>query len=229
MNYEEVREDMDAIEVYENVEDFLSHHGIKGMSWGVQNGPPYPLSAGEHKKVIDKAKVKAAAEKAGEATKKAVKKTAEATKATVNKIKEHREEKKAEEREEKIKSVTSRTSINELKEFSDEELARIETRVKTMQRIQQAEQPTIKKGESAVKKILKDSATDTFKDVVTATSTTKIEQLLGLKSDKDTASLIREEFSRLRKSSRSGGKKYTEEELAKAIEKALKEQENDSD
>ena len=48
MNYEEVREDMDAMEIDNNVEDFLSHHGIKGMSWGVQNGPPYPLSAEEH-------------------------------------------------------------------------------------------------------------------------------------------------------------------------------------
>lgn len=26
----------------------LYHHGIKGMKWGVQNGPPYPLSASAH-------------------------------------------------------------------------------------------------------------------------------------------------------------------------------------
>lgn len=24
-------------------QDYLMHHGIKGQSWGVQNGPPYPL------------------------------------------------------------------------------------------------------------------------------------------------------------------------------------------
>lgn len=23
---------------------YLIHHGIKGQQWGVQNGPPYPLS-----------------------------------------------------------------------------------------------------------------------------------------------------------------------------------------
>ena len=24
--------------------DYLSHHGIKGQKWGVENGPPYPLN-----------------------------------------------------------------------------------------------------------------------------------------------------------------------------------------
>lgn len=24
--------------------DFLMHHGIKGQKWGIENGPPYPLS-----------------------------------------------------------------------------------------------------------------------------------------------------------------------------------------
>lgn len=36
--------------------DSLAHHGIKGMSWGVQNGPPYPLNSEQHAKILDKAK-----------------------------------------------------------------------------------------------------------------------------------------------------------------------------
>lgn len=28
--------------------DFLMHHGIKGQKWGVENGPPYPLSAKDY-------------------------------------------------------------------------------------------------------------------------------------------------------------------------------------
>ena len=33
---------------YEYVDEFLAHHGIKGQRWGVRNGPPYPLKAGDH-------------------------------------------------------------------------------------------------------------------------------------------------------------------------------------
>ena len=36
--------------------NYLIHHGIKGQHWGIQNGPPYPLDAKTHRKVIDKAK-----------------------------------------------------------------------------------------------------------------------------------------------------------------------------
>lgn len=33
-------------------EEVLMHHGIKGMKWGVRNGPPYPLNpAGQYKNV----------------------------------------------------------------------------------------------------------------------------------------------------------------------------------
>lgn len=41
--------------------DVLSHHGIKGQSWGVSNGPPYPLDQKTHNRVVKNAgKTKAA-------------------------------------------------------------------------------------------------------------------------------------------------------------------------
>lgn len=39
--------------IYEST--YLSHHGIDGMKWGVQNGPPYPLDRETHNKVVKQA------------------------------------------------------------------------------------------------------------------------------------------------------------------------------
>lgn len=37
---------------------FLSHYGIKGQSWGVKNGPPYPLDQKTHNRVVKDGKNK---------------------------------------------------------------------------------------------------------------------------------------------------------------------------
>lgn len=33
---------------FKMADESLSHHGIEGQKWGVKNGPPYPLDAGDH-------------------------------------------------------------------------------------------------------------------------------------------------------------------------------------
>ena len=46
--------------------NYLAHHGIPGQSWGVRNGPPYPLTAqkvAKVKKALAKRKKEKAAEK----------------------------------------------------------------------------------------------------------------------------------------------------------------------
>ena len=40
------------------MEYYISHHGIEGQKWGVQNGPPYPLNPEDHSKAEKRAATK---------------------------------------------------------------------------------------------------------------------------------------------------------------------------
>lgn len=39
-----MKDSLDILRTDYSSEDFIEHHGIKGMKWGVRNGPPYPLN-----------------------------------------------------------------------------------------------------------------------------------------------------------------------------------------
>lgn len=84
----------------------LEHHGIMGMKWGVQNGPPYPLDANRHSQAERKAnweqslsaagrKLRGLSEEAGVA----IKKTAQNTSAEIHKRREASRVRKAEKAE----------------------------------------------------------------------------------------------------------------------------------
>ena len=44
---------------FKMADESLSHHGIEGQKWGVKNGPPYPLDAGDHSTAEKRAMKKA--------------------------------------------------------------------------------------------------------------------------------------------------------------------------
>lgn len=80
-------------------DDELYHHGIKGQSWGVENGPPYPLNAAGKKRFRDRLKARI---KAGtEATKKKISEASRVHKENKAARKAAKIEEKAAERAEK--------------------------------------------------------------------------------------------------------------------------------
>ncbi len=74
--------------------DELYHHGIMGMHWGEQNGPPYPIAPGDH-----------SAEEKRQMRKAARREKAEARKAKKRQKHEIKAQKKAEKAEEQRKEI----------------------------------------------------------------------------------------------------------------------------
>lgn len=198
----------------ERTDEFLAHHGIQGMKWGVSNGPPYPLSSAEHNKVVSKAKD--AAKVAGSAIKKAGSATVKAAKKTKENIDKKVADKKAEKKEQEIRNLTPKTFTENKAKYSDEEVARIANRLRMEQQIADLGRNQTDKGSNFVSKTLKTTAENAFRDVATATATTMVERAFGSR-DQGVGTMIREEFSRMRGSQRK---------TSTAQEKTIKDQAN---
>lgn len=100
--------DMSVEEGVDLFNDYIEHHGIMGMKWGVKNGPPYPLGADDHNASERRANWEQSLKKAGSALRRGaegtgafIKKTAQNTSAEIHKRNEASKAAKAEKAENK--------------------------------------------------------------------------------------------------------------------------------
>ena len=117
----EVLQSQEIVRLYEyepckpDLEDYVEHHGVKDMHWGVNNGPPYPLSS----KLSTGSRLKKGAKGAGgsggnpsKLKKKAAKAAVKAAKANKPNAKLDKEELKEKSRQ-KVEEVKRQRAINE--------------------------------------------------------------------------------------------------------------------
>lgn len=142
-------------------DDELYHHGIKGQSWGAQNGPPYPLNAAGKARFRDRLKQRTRELKDGAASigKKVASvgsnyKEAKATKKAL-KI-EEKAAKKQEQHQRNLENLAkSPTYLYKHRDsFTTEELNQALNRINTEQRLHQASMQELKRGKDIVDTII---------------------------------------------------------------------------
>lgn len=97
--------------------NYLMHHGILGMKWGVQNGPPYPLGADKHSASEKKAGWMSSLKSKSEAKKKSKKKQAALEKARKTRAEKAKQKKLEKEYEEKRQQVLRSGKASEVSKY----------------------------------------------------------------------------------------------------------------
>ena len=147
------------------LEDAVVHFGILGMHWGQRNGPPYPLSGGDHSESEKKAGWRkslrfggsdSASRKKQKALKKARRTRAKNIK--MRTLEKKRQAKVQKSKDEIIKSKDIKSMLNNVDMFTNQEIndllnrldteSRLRSRVKAMD---EASKPLIKKFLKSVK------------------------------------------------------------------------------
>lgn len=97
--------------------NYLMHHGILGMKWGVQNGPPYPLGASDHSASEKKAGWMKSLKAKSEAKKRAKKRAAAIEKAKKTRAENEKQKKLEKEYEEKRQKILRSGKASEVAKY----------------------------------------------------------------------------------------------------------------
>lgn len=97
--------------------NYLMHHGILGMKWGQQNGPPYPLDAKDHSAAEKKAGWMKSLKAKSEAKKKEKKRKAALEKARKARAEKAKQEKIAKEYEENRQKILKSGKASEVARY----------------------------------------------------------------------------------------------------------------
>lgn len=151
----------------------LQHHGIKGQSWGVRNGPPYPLNQQKHNRVL---------QKAGSV----IKKAASNHKSRVETRKRSKQEKKAAE------AAKKQANERNPRKMTDEQLNERINRLRKEKEYKQLLAETRQVGRQKTQGIISRAGTRAVETVATQAATYAGRKLVSslLKDDKERARMF---------------------------------------
>lgn len=200
-------------------EDYLSHHGVKGQSWGDRNGPPYPLSRlgseiGQEIRRKRKAKLQKENEKIRkrnaelrkrnkeieenrrlkERKKELREETKKLKRNKPEKEKKIKESKETKPKEEKKVIKTKNLSRKDIRKMSDEELRVYIDRLRLEKELWKLDNETVVSGKKVVGDILKkagkESAENIAKSVFTGAGKYAVKKLIGAAVNEEVANEI---------------------------------------
>lgn len=178
----------EMIEPYkEEIKESLAHHGVEGMKWGQQNGPPYPLSR-QGSGIMSRIKDRYKKHKQAKLEKERIKKK----KATLEKARIAKQKRAAEEKRKKADELNRRKSDAEdlkknaarvhttrkLKSLTDDQIKRRTDRLREEETLRKLSDNDRSKIEKVIESVLENSGKTILTTVATGAGLVMVRKAL---------------------------------------------------